>query len=323
MSQPIVDLHIANYADLFGSTPPSQEAVARVYKALLTQGIVGLRGVPRYEEQTRAFISAAIAFSGLPELVKTRYAPLRDSGDSMGYEIGAEQFQDANGVWQSDNLKASYYATVPEAPENKWPKEVNLRAPYMQLLQTMFDTSRKVLNVLGLNSMMGLDLEKFSAWGRMLHYRMKADQNTASNPLWCGAHFDHGVFTALMPSVYVQNGKFIPEPEDAGLYVIPTGASEFSKVPNTDSSVLLFQAGEFGQLASNDRMKATRHMVRKAAGTMERFSFAVFLNAADEARIYPQSTLTSNERFLSGQNQDGSISYQAWNEASLALYRGL
>jgi isopenicillin N synthase-like dioxygenase len=44
-------------------------------QALHEKGIVGVRGVPGYRDQYERFITAARAFSALPEEVKERYQP--------------------------------------------------------------------------------------------------------------------------------------------------------------------------------------------------------------------------------------------------------
>jgi len=48
-------------------------AIQTLDKALHEKGIVGVRGVPGYKEKYEQFITAARAFSALPEEIKERY----------------------------------------------------------------------------------------------------------------------------------------------------------------------------------------------------------------------------------------------------------
>lgn len=313
-----LDLRVLSYDELF--TSPSQESTRLLTEALLTQGLVGIRGVPDYKEQVQTFVSAARAFSALDEKTKMKYAPQRDSGDAMGYELGAEQYKDESGVLQTDDQKASYYAEIPEVPNNKWPTEHDLKTPYLELAWTMFHTGKKVLNILGLNESLGIDLDKVYGWGRFLHYH-KEGSLTNSNPLWCNEHCDHGILTGLIPSFYFQNGVECKEPEEAGLFVRPSNVETFAKVPNDDKTLMLFQMGEFGQLASNDGMKATKHKVQKALGSIERFTFALFINASNETCIRSRSSLTENERFRRSMSDDFTLRFGAWHEATLDYFR--
>ena len=140
------------------------------------------------------------------------------------------------------------------------------------------------------------------------------------NPNWCGAHFDHGVFTSLMPAYYFKDGIEVEEPEEAGLYIKPTHEDEFVKVDVSDKSIMYFQVGEFAQLVSNDRICATEHLVKKARGKVERFTLAVFFAAADDARIQSRSVLSQDERYASHRDSTGRVSFLAWQDASYQRY---
>ena len=63
----------------------------------------------------------------------------------------------------------------------------------------------------------------------MLHYHKESDL-TNENPYWCGAHFDHEVFTGLIPAYYFRDGLDIDEPDEAGLYIVPAGKDHFEKI---------------------------------------------------------------------------------------------
>lgn len=313
-----MELDIFDYKDLGDTTNASiRKAMER---ALLRKGILGIQGVPNFVELSKKYIEAARTFSGLPEEIKNKYAPLRDTGDTEGYELGAEWFKDENGEWQIDDKKASYYAYVPDRSYNKWPTEVDLKTPYLNMGNLIFKTGKHLLDVLGFNQTIGIDDEKLVAHGRMLHYHKK-EKSHVINPNWCGAHLDHSVLTGLMPAYYFQDGKEIEEPKEAGLFIMPTEGNTFEKIDAADKSILLFQIGEFAQLISNDRVKATKHLVRKANDNIERYTLALFIDPDYAYIVNSTSILTTDERYANNQSSDGSLSYEKWQIASYERYR--
>ncbi len=311
-------LDIISYHDLLDRNNKSIKDV--IEAALLQKGIVGIRDVPDFEITSERYVAAARQFSALNEKIKQQYTPERDAGSTEGYELGAERFINKKGEWQIDDSKASYYAFVPDRTENKWPAEVDLKTPYLVLGELIFKTGKQILDRVGLNAEAGLKHEEMLGYGRMLHYHKVNDANSG-NPDWCGGHFDHGVFTGLMPAYYFRAGEPIPEPAEAGLYIKPTNSTQYEKFDAADKSVLLFQVGEFGQLISNDRIKATQHRVQKAKGEIERYTFALFHSAGNNTRIKSLSILTADERYKSNQKADGTLSYDEWQIASYARYR--
>ena len=310
-------LEIISYKDLLDTA--NIVAHKNLESALLETGIVGIRDVPEFEEKSRAYVNAARAFSALPNEIKQQYVPDRDAGDMQGYELGAEWFKNHAGEQQIDDKKASYYGFVPDQSRNKWPREVDLKTPYLQLGELIFQTGQLLLNVMGLNVTAGLHHERLVAKARMLHYHKEGDLTNA-NPDWCGGHLDHGVFTGLMPAYYFRDNKEIAEPVEAGLHIVPSNGHDYEKVNATDKSVLLFQVGEFGQLISNDRIKATKHIVKKAKEGIERFAFALFYNADEDTIIRSDSVLCHDTRYTQHQAKDGSISYKKWEAASFERY---
>lgn len=286
-------------------------------KALHEKGIVGMRGVPGYREKYEQFIQTAQEFSALPEDVKEVYKPNRALGETfLGYETGKEKFQRPNGTWVVDDLKTSYYAFIPDGPKNKWPIEVNLKEPFEDLGQLMAETGEVVMRKMGLlGSTTGLELEENSRLGRMLYYR-KSDNN--DNPYWCGAHFDHGLFTAILPAVYLVKGEQVPEPAEAGLFVRTSKEEPFRKVSAEDLDVMLFQVGEFGQLVTDDGIRATEHRVHKAVGAIERYTLVVFYSAPMDIPIYSKSVLVGDARY--GAQPGESCTFRHWHEASFQRY---
>ena len=199
------------------------DALQTLQTALHTKGIVGMRGIPGYRETVQKFIESARAFAALPESVKEAYAPNRSMGEMfLGYEKGKEKFQRPDGTWVIDDSKVSYYGFVPEHMQNKWPAEVDLQRPFQALGTLMSQMGEAVMRKMGLvGSDLSLDGEP--RVGRMLHY-CNSKESATKNPFWCGPHFDHGMFTALIPAVYFLEGKPVAEPEEAGLFVRLTGA---------------------------------------------------------------------------------------------------
>lgn len=315
-----MELEIISYDDLIN--PTNHTIVDKIKTALVQNGIVGIKNIPHFLETTRAYIKAAKQFSVLDKQIKDQYAPDRDKGETEGYELGAEWFKDQDGNWQIDNKKASFYAFVPDHHRNKWPREMDLKTPYLELGKLIFETGKHVLNYIGLNEQVGISHKDLVGYGRMLHYRQENDiANT--NPDWCGAHFDHGIFTGLAPAHYFKGEDEIEEPEEAGLFILPTNEQDFVKVNTSDKSILLFQAGEFGQLATHDHIRATKHLVKKAKGNIERITFAQFFSASDNTVIHSRSELTKDTRYSENMNAEGGICFGKWHEASLARYRAV
>ncbi|MCA9507944.1 MAG: hypothetical protein KC505_05940, partial [Myxococcales bacterium] len=62
-------------------------------EALKNKGIVGVRNIPGFKENSKNYIEIARKFCALKEDIKNHYAPDRDKGQTEGFEIGAEQFQ--------------------------------------------------------------------------------------------------------------------------------------------------------------------------------------------------------------------------------------
>lgn len=301
-----LDVDIISYEKFYNNDP---ETLATLKKALYEKGIVGIRDIPTYREKVQKFIETSRTFSALPEEVKEKYAPVNGQ---PGYELGAEKFQRPDGTWIIDNLKTSYYAEVPNSNANIWPQEIDLQTPFQEISSLMSQMGIAVMEKIGLLD--GSLLDGTPQIGRMLHYR-KTGEGLANNPHWCGAHFDHGIFTTLLPATYFVDGKRVPEPEEAGLFISIDG--EFKKVVANDPDVLLFQVGEFGQLMTNDGIRATEHKVMKAQGAVERYTLALFYQAPFERAIYSTSKLTADARY----GDKPGCTYREWQDRSLARYK--
>lgn len=309
-------IDIIAYHDLMQPLDPAKHQ--HIIDALLNKGLIGVSHVPDFQTKSRAYVEAALAFSKLSDDIKSRYMPDRESGQTEGYELGAEWFKNDKGEWQIDDKKASFYAHVPDRAENIWPQEVDFKSAYLALGNLIYDTGKHLLNMLGLGDELGLTANKITGYGRMLHYHKENDATNA-NPDWCGAHLDHCLLTGLMPAYYLQHEKFVSEPKEAGLYIVPTGESEFIKI-DADNNIMLFQIGEFGQIVSNDRVRATRHIVKKSKDGIERFAFALFINPTNDYVARSTSILTTDQRYRDHVKTDGTLLYGDWHQASFARY---
>ena len=282
--------------------------------ALLEKGIVGVSDIPGYKEVVEQFIQRSREFSLLPEEEKMQCAPDRDIGDWMGYENGKEKFL-RDGQWVVEDKKRSYYSHVPDTEKNRWPTRVDLKGPYQAMGLCMRNIATKIMESVDLiGDKTGISIEGVPAVGRMLHYEKSFDTSKV-NPYWCGAHFDHSMFTALIPSVYFVNGEEIDEPEEAGLFV-RTGEKEFLKV-RSRKDIMMFQVGEFAQLVTNDAIRATEHRVHKADGVIERYTMALFLHPSDDTMIYSQSVLVQDPRY----GTESGCAYGDWCTRTIDRFR--
>lgn len=310
----VLDLDVISYEKFIENDPLTIQALR---KALFEKGIVGIRGVPGYFEKFHAYVESARKFVSLPEGVKESYAPNHELGEMfLGYEKGKEKFKRPDGRWVVDDLKNSYYAFVPESPQNKWPKEVDLQLPYQDLGYLMAETAKRVMEKIDLiGPRIGIFLKDTPQVGRMLYYQKSTD-TLNDNPFWCGAHYDHGMFTAITPAIYFVEGMETAEPIEAGLFV--RVGNRFKKVI-ADPEVLMFQVGEFGQLATHDGIRATEHRVHKAKNLqIERFAMALFFDAPLDLVIHSFSELTQDARYGGGPGDP--CTYQHWHEESFKRY---
>lgn len=307
----ILSLDVVPYESFING---DSETLKNFKQALFEKGIAGIRGVPGYREKLERFVENSREFTSLSEEAKDRYAPNREKGDLfLGYEKGKEKFKGTDGKWAVDDLKVSFYAFVPDSESNKWPSEVDLQRPFIDLGRLMSEIGKIVMDKIDLTGpRTGIYMNDAPQVGRMLYYQKSGERD---NPYWCGAHFDSGLFTALTPASYFVDGRQIDEPKEAGLFVKVGGS--FKKV-EADPEVILFQVGEFGQLATDDAIKATEHRVVKAPGSIERYAMALFFNPPMEAVIHSHSELTRDARY--GGKAGDPCSGKTWHEESFKRY---
>lgn len=311
-----MELDVIEYDDFVQNTP---HAIALLNEALYEKGIVGIRGVPGYRETYERFLDAARAFTTLPEEVKERSAPDHSKGETfLGYESGKEKFQLPDGRWVIDNLKVSYYALNPDVPSNKWPAEVDLNTYYSDLTSVMSQVGIAVMEKIGLiGEQTGIHYDNAPRVCRMLYYK-KSDARHAENPYWCGAHFDHCLLTGILPAFYFCDGVQIDEPPEAGLFIRTGSEQPYKKIIANDYDVMMFQVGEFGQLATNDKIRATEHRVHKAFGEVERYTMAAFFNAPMDAVVHSTSVIANDERY--GAAPGEACTFEHWHLATFNRY---
>jgi isopenicillin N synthase-like dioxygenase len=308
----VLALDIISYEDLLSEKP---RALETLQEALYQKGIFGVSHIPGYREKVAEFVRAAQDFSALPEEIKEKYG--QGEGEIfLGYERGKERFKRADGSWVVDDLKVSYYVLFPDVSGNKWPAEVGLKEPFLALSGTIAEVGRAVMQKVGLLNALTFE-EVPNGIARMLHYR-KSSEASMDNPFWCGAHLDHGPFTGLLPAFYFMDGVPVEEPIEAGLFVKARNEETFKKVVADGKEVLLFQVGEFGQLATNDAIRATKHYVHKAEGNIERYALAFFFDPSMDAPIHSFSELTQDERY--GGKPGDPCTYRQWHEGSFHRY---
>lgn len=316
MEREELDLDVIGYEEFVRE---DERAITLLKKALYEKGIVGIKGIPGYKEQVLKLIESSQTFMHLPEENKERYAPDHSKGEMfLGYERGKEKFQRPDGKWVIDDLKLSYYGLIPDQGEGRWPHEVDLKSTFQELGGLMSQMGIAVMQKIGL---IGENPDSVPQIGRVVGrvlYYCKDMETIGENPYWCGAHFDHGLFTALLPAFYFVDGKPVAEPKGAGLFVKTTADGVFKKVVADDPDILLFQVGEFGQLITDDEIRATEHCVQKAPGTIDRYTMAVFFEPLMNLVIHSHSELTADARY--GGAAGEPCSYQEWHEASFNRY---
>lgn len=263
-----------------------------IVDSLHQYGYVMVRGVPDYQMIRDAYVAEAYAFSKVED--KSPFTPI--DSNSRGWDRGIETF---NGY--KDLYKGSFYAAYPDQPGNLWPNE-EYRNGYLRLAGLIRQVGEQVLGLLPLPSF------EVKSIARGLDYAAIPKSDHDPNPFWCGVHRDHGAWTGLASSVYLdpETGERHPEPSTAGLHVRGV------KVTIPDDC-LAFQVGEVAQLLSDDQILATEHHVAKAYG-LQRITMAVFMYPPDDF-VLQSSSQAFPERFSNG------MTYGEWNRRSLARYK--
>ncbi|MDN3507930.1 MAG: 2-oxoglutarate and iron-dependent oxygenase domain-containing protein, partial [Simkaniaceae bacterium] len=194
-----LDVDIIDY-DAFAAKTP--EAIEQLQTALLKRGLVGIRGVPGYKEKAANYINALRSFSSLPMETKKKYSPdgmTEKAKHFLGFNDGGEKFRLPNGQWVVDDQKYSIYSIYPDMCENRWPEELDLKTPFEEICAIVTDVGKTILEDIELISpKTGMTRDSLAPHVcRQLHYSKSGNTET-NNPYWCGAHFDHGLFTGLL-----------------------------------------------------------------------------------------------------------------------------
>lgn len=267
-------------------------------------GFVAIRGVPEFVKKRENYLRMAQEFVLTDDDLKSSVSAV-EGGSIAGWTRGKEKFRG-----QVDAYKGSYYAFIKSHEEqNIWPSQQlwsqaeEFKRAYIELADLMFNTGREVLSIIG------LEFDKLSATGRMLHYASVQEGDESNNPYWCGMHRDHGLFTGLISSAYKKDGKIVPEPSGAGLYI----RDKKVKIP---ADILVFQVGETSDLITNHDIVATDHYVKKAPSGFERFTFALFFDLDDDYKIY-----TNNVDPQCQSRYQYGMTYKEWCRKSIDRYK--
>jgi isopenicillin N synthase-like dioxygenase len=258
------------------------------------KGIIGVRGVPGFEETHEKFLESSRKFISLSPEEQAKYTPPDAYG--RGWSYGIETFNNV-----TDAFKGSYYAAYPEdhaATPNLWPCQdvPEFKQNFLNLVKIIFHTGQEIMPLINVSM-------EAVAFARMLYYGPIHNPKAVE---WCGEHRDHGLLTGLCSGTYYLNGQKTSQPSGTGLFI----RGEEISVPD---NVLLFQIGEIADLITDGAVTATDHQVRKAVGGYERYNLAVFLSPLPTYAV--QSNLTKyNDRFLPG------ILYSEWAQRSFAKY---
>ncbi|MCH9632501.1 MAG: hypothetical protein S4CHLAM6_08370 [Chlamydiae bacterium] len=284
--------------------------------ALAKAGAAGISNVPGLSELRTRYIQEALAFSRLPQIIKLQNAPT-DEGPwgFLGYAQGGDQFL-YEGTWYVDKSKNSFYATIPDRSENRWPQQTSLKSAFLDLGEKVSEVGQAALHLIGLvgPGTQIPTLEGVSQVGRMLYYS-ECDPKDP-NKFWCSEHVGHSLGGMLIKPAYFKEGKEVEEPPEAGLFVKVDG--QYRKFQVKEDTLLL-QVGEAAQLILNDTVRATWHRVDKPSDTksLERFNFAFFFKPPMDTRIHSNSELTNDSRFV---DTGSGCVYEDWHKASLARY---
>lgn len=321
-----LQLTVIDYQNL---TNPSSFTIQETKKALNRHGIIGIKGIPDYQINIENLINDAKKFYSLSPEEKEKYSPNRKAGEWVGYEMGKQKFRREDGSEVLSTSKCSYYAYVtngrldPQVVQNIWPpiNVCNLETTFMTIGYIMEGVIKKVIDITGCIQNTPILPDSFNAIGRLLQYTSSDSSN--SNP-WCEAHFDHGMFTALIPAYYWRDNEHIQEPEEAGFFVTLSD-NECYKVVVDDPTTLLLLVGEFAQLVTNGQLQAIKHEVRRALDPkITRITQAVFLCPDPNETIISKDKLAQTDRYkmklIDGTiiiREDGACTYSDWHENSL------
>jgi len=262
-------------------------------------GYIAVEGVEGFADAYQRFLNVGRQFTALSPADQAECTPADFSGN--GWSRGVEKF---NG--KTDTYKGSYYAKIPNVETNVWPDEIlpDFRDAYQEVATLVLNVAREILPLVGFDG----DVQ---ALGRMLHYKSVPEGEDDDNPNWCGNHRDHGVFTGLCPEVYYDDaGDIVARPESSGLYIEGNPVA-----PRKD--IMLFQMGEFMELLTNGKTRATDHEVKKALSGFERYALAVFIDPLNEITVTCDNAAVV-EKYAD--RYEPGITYEEWGKRSYRKY---
>lgn len=277
-----------------------------VLKVLKKDGYISLRGVPGYTDAYSAFMVELARFSALPEEEQRKCTPAEGS-NNLGWDRGIEKFE---GI--PDLYKGSFYAHLPNSPSNLWPDD-QYKEAYLRLAEVIRDAGHALAKAIN------IPIPEFNYVARGLDYAPIPEPPSTPEgsipppppPNWCGPHNDHSALTGICaPTCYDLEGREMPEPATAGLYIDGLGKADIPP------DCLGFQIGEVSQIVTEGKeneVRATRHLVRGMYGARRR-TFALFFAPKPDYRMW------SSTKSFPGRFRNGMI-YKEWHEESLSRYK--
>lgn len=294
---------ILEYSDLISPAGDAKEMMKKLEQAFGPDGygIIGIRGVPDFQEAKLNCLNQAYPLAHLPE---TELKALEDEASmyNAGWSHGKEKLKSD----KPDLAKASFYfnpvVDVPGSEEdrikfpvsypiNKWPKESlpTLEPAAKRLGCLMKDVAVHLSRHLDAyahslcaeypsNMLYSALSNTEKVKGRLLYYYPLPESDATSEDSWIGFHNDSGYLTALAGDIYMlPDGTVLPESpsKDAGLYVEDRNKN-VCKV-SLPSDCMAIQMGECTQIVTGGAVVATPHCV-KGAPNLVRVSLACFID---------------------------------------------
>ncbi|RIA79823.1 hypothetical protein C1645_793709 [Glomus cerebriforme] len=309
---------ILDYTDLFNNADLYDEIEEAFGSKPYCLGILLVKNLPEiYAEKRTRLLRLASVFASLPDEIKEKTVD-EQSYYMFGWSCGKEML---NG--KKDTLKGSYYGNpkydVPDVTEeqlkefpmychpNIWPSEYlpEFEEAFKDLGCFIIEVGKLVARACDSfvltklpkaepNYLERIIDESQTTKARLLHYfPIQTNQNDDIDDSWSGWHTDHSSLTGLTSPMFVDERDLsYPEIEcpdnQAGLY-IKNRSNTIIKV-TIPKDCLAFQLGAAMQLASDDNLHATPHMV-KAISSVTKSDVPINFIARNTFGVFMQPSL--------------------------------
>lgn len=309
---------------------------------LYNLGILGVRNIPKYDENRLALLKLAKQLTSLPRESKAEMT-MRNDKDIVGWRESNNNPKD-----MLDYLKGSFYANPeidsPVNPgdwaDNIWPKkslpalEPAFKTLGQQIIHVLALVSQQIDQMISLKSkfykpktMSDIASTHKNHKSRLIYYY---PQNEGKNE-WVSWHKDFTTLTALTTSMYLNHltGEIISDNEvenpNVGLFV-KNRNSELVKI-RVEPDTLLIQVGEIAQILSGGILEATPHGVLNDGlqKDISRVVFAVFMQPKGDFTIdcdTPENIFIEHEGMISLKGRwEPKITYNEYIQKTIkALY---